>query len=145
MIEAVGARNIRSYMEVAHRMLAKDGAFLIQAILGTGAPDVWLSTRIFPNGVLPSMRQLVDAMDGLFRISHVENFGLDYDKTLCAWERNFREQWPEIKAITGSSGAPLYDERFYRMWRYYLLVCAGAFRSRKIDVAHIIFSKPALF
>ena len=141
MIEAVGARNLGAYMDVARRMLTSTGEFLIRAIVGNGVPDVWLSTRIFPNGVLPSLRQLAASAEGRFRLASYESFGGDYDKTLMAWDERFRAAWPEIRALTSPGGTALYDERFYRMWRYYLLVCAGAFRVRKIDVAHLVLSK----
>ena len=61
------------------------------------------------------------------------NFGPDYDKTLMAWHQNFEAHWPELKKN--------YSERFYRMWRYYLLACAGAFRSRSIQLWQIVLSK----
>ena len=141
MIEAVGLKNLRTYMDVASRMLKRDGAFLVQAILGTGDPDVWISTRIFPNGVLPSMVQMAKSIEGLFRISHLESFGLDYDKTLMAWDERFRASWPALSVLKDEAGKPRYDERFYRMWRYYLMVCAGSFRARKIDVAQILLTK----
>lgn len=140
MIEAVGIKNLRQYMEVASRMLKPKGKFLIQAILGSGIPDTWISTRIFPNGVLPSTEQIMSATDGLFALIDTEKFGSDYDRTLMAWDERFRNAWPAIQEITDSHGTRLYDERFYRMWRYYLLSCAGAFRSGK-EVAHFVFQK----
>lgn len=139
MIEAVGTKNLPAYMDVARRMLKPDGAFLIQAILGNGIPDVWLSTRIFPNGVLPSMAQILSAAEGKFRFSSFESFGLDYDKTLMLWDERFRAHWPEIRELKNENGEKLYDEAFYRMWRYYLCICAGAFRAQKIDVGHLLF------
>ncbi len=143
MIEAVGLKNLRAYMEVAHRALKERGAFLIQAILGQGLPDVWLSTRIFPNGVLPSLTHLEVAVRGLFSMREVDRFGQDYDKTLMAWDERFRGAWNDIKETTDSTGRKLYDERFYRMWRYYLMVCAGSFRARKIDVCQILLERNA--
>lgn len=144
MIEAVGPKNFRAYMQVAHRALTEEGSFLVQAIMGTGDVDTWISTRIFPNGILPSFKQLSVAVEGLFHISHVENFGADYDRTLMLWDERFRAAWSTLKAAQNAAGVARYDERFYRMWRYYLLICAGAFRSRRIDVSHLIFSKPAI-
>lgn len=141
MIEAVGPRNLRSYMSVASRMLKPKGAFMVQAIIGNGVPDVWISTRIFPNGVLPSMEQIVASMRHLFRISSLESFGPDYDTTLMLWDERFRAQWNDIKEIKNEKGEYLYNERFYRMWHYYLMICAGAFRSRKIDVCQLLLTK----
>ena len=61
------------------------------------------------------------------------NFGADYDRTVHAWHDNFRNAWPQL--------SKKYDERFYRMWTYYLLSCAGVIRSRYMQVWHIVFSK----
>lgn len=141
MIEAVGAKNLSTYMKVAHDMLKKEGVFMIQAIIGTGMQDVWLSTRIFPNGVLPSLGGIVRASENLFRIKDLESFGEDYDKTLMTWSENFRQHWNEIRLTKNQDGKMLFDESFYRMWQYYLLICAGAFRSKKIDVCQLLLSK----
>lgn len=141
MIEAVGVKNLATYMRIAHNMLKKDGLFMIQAIIGTGMQDAWLSTRIFPNGVLPSLSGIVRASENLFRIEGFERFGEDYDRTLMAWSENFRKHWSEIRLAKGPKGAVLFDEAFYRMWQYYLLICAGAFRSKKIDVSQILLSR----
>ncbi len=61
------------------------------------------------------------------------NFGPDYDKTLMAWFRNFDARYPQLK--------DKYNERFYRMWKYYLLSCAGSFRVRNIELWQIVLSK----
>lgn len=143
MIEAVGIKNLRTYMGVAQRALKPDGRFLIQAILGSGVADVWLSTRIFPNGVLPSYAQITNAIHCLFALTHEERFAHDYDKTLCAWDENFRKAWPELSMLTNARGQVMYDQRFYRMWHYYLMVCAGAFRAGKNDVAQLLLQREA--
>lgn len=141
MVEAVGTKNLRSYMGVAAQMLAADGQFLLQAIVGSGIPDAWLSTRIFPNGVLPSHEHIQQSVDDLFTIVDTESFGDDYDRTLMAWDERFRAAWPTIRELKDAHGKALYDERFYRMWRYYLLVCAGAFRAGKITVTQYHLAK----
>lgn len=137
MVEAVGLKNLRAYMKVAHRALKPGGSFLLQAIMGNGVPDVWLSTRIFPNGVLPGFEHLERAANGLFTFGARTCFGDDYDKTLLLWEERFRNGWEKIRQHTDVQGKIRYDERFYRLWRYYLLVCAGAFRAKKIDVCQL--------
>lgn len=137
MIEAVGLKNMRAYMEVAHRALKAGGSFGLQAILGNGMPDVWLSTRIFPNGVLPGVEHIERAVTDLFSVGARTCFGGDYDKTLLMWEERFRNGWEVIRQCVDERGAPRYDQRFYRLWRYYLLVCAGAFRAQKIDVCQL--------
>lgn len=61
------------------------------------------------------------------------SFGTDYDKTLMAWSANVDKAWPELKGQ--------YNERFYRMWKYYLLSCAGSFRARKNQLWQVVLSK----
>jgi cyclopropane-fatty-acyl-phospholipid synthase len=58
-----------------------------------------------------------------------------------AWDERFRAAWDTIKKSTDNKGKVLYDERFYRMWRYYLMVCAGLFRSQKITVSQLLLTK----
>ena len=136
MFEHVGSRNYPVYMETAHRCLADDGLFLLHTIgsnYTTTNIEPWLDKYIFPNGVLPSLAQLGKAMEKVFVVEDLHNFGADYDKTLCAWMEKFDDHWPKL--------AEKYDERFYRMWRYYLLSCAGAFRGRWIQLWQLVLSK----
>ena len=95
--------------------------------------DPWIEKYIFPNSMLPSIKQIGKSIEGLFVMEDWHSFGADYDKTLMAWYKNFEDNWDKIKSN--------YDERFYRMWRYYLLVCAGAFRARKNQLWQIVLSK----
>jgi cyclopropane-fatty-acyl-phospholipid synthase len=116
-------------MQVAARCLADDGIFLLHTIGKNdhGAPsDPWIEKHIFPNGEVPSLIQVCNAIEGVFIAEDMHNFGADYDKTLMAWHANFEEAWPRF--------ADTMDERFHRMWRYYLLSCAGAFRARDLQV-----------
>jgi len=96
--------------------------------------DPWLDKYIFPDGQLPSAAQLGRASEGLLVIEDWHNFGPDYDPTLMAWKRNFELAWPEL--------APGYGQRFYRMWRYYLMLCAGAFRARHMQLWQLVLSRP---
>src|SRR5690554_381377 len=136
MFEHVGRKNHRVYMEMANRCLTDEGLFLLHTIgkLRTDStPDAWIDKYIFPNGDLPSMAQIGAATEELFVIEDVHNFGADYDRTLMAWHANFEAAWPRLRHR--------YDHRFYRMWRYYLLSCAGAFRARDIQLWQIVMSK----
>jgi cyclopropane-fatty-acyl-phospholipid synthase len=136
MFEHVGRKNHREYMELANRCLKPGGLFLLHTIgknQRNSYPDPWIDKYIFPNGDLPSIGQMGDAMDGLFVVEDLHNFGTDYDKTLMAWHDNFMKAWPEFESQLG--------ERFYRMWRYYLLSCAGAFRARDIQLWQWVLSK----
>ena len=138
MIEHVGYKNYRTYMKIVNKSLADDGLFLLQTI-GSNTSGIsgepWMDKYIFPDGVLPSPAHLTKAIEGLFVLEDWHNFGMHYDKTLMAWHSNFVRNWEKI------SRNKKYDERFYRMWTYYLLSCAGAFRARKDQLWQIVLSK----
>ncbi len=137
IMEHVGYKNYRTYMKVANRCLAEGGIAFIHTIGGntsvyTGNP--WTNKYIFPNSMLPSIAQLGKAMEGIFVMEDWHNFGPDYDKTLMAWYERFKKAWPKH--------AKKYGERFYRMWVFYLLSSAGAFRSRHTQLWQIVMTKP---
>ena len=88
---------------------------------------------IFPGGALPSIAQIGKAIENIFIIEDLHNFGADYDTTLMAWFNNFDAAWPKLKEK--------YGERFYRMWKYYLLVCAGTSRAREMQLWQIVLSR----
>ncbi len=136
MFEHVGPKNYRTYMRVVDRCLKPDGSFLLQTIGGrtsTSTINPWVHKYIFPNAVLPSATQITTTSEGIFVVEDWHEFGPYYDKTLMAWHRNFTSRWPSIRSH--------YDERFYRMWTFYLLSCAGSFRSRRNQLWQIVFSK----
>lgn len=135
MLEHVGHKNHRTFMQVVHRALAPDGLALVQVIgsrRSTTINDAWIDRHIFPGAVLPSVAQLGAAMEPLFVLEDWHNFGADYDRTLLAWHRNVERRWPEL--------GERYDDRFRRMWRYYLLGCAGAFRARYTQLWQLVLS-----
>jgi len=139
MFEHVGAGRYRTFMRVIRRCLDPEGLFLLHTIAGNRsvrACDPWISTYIFPNSMLPSSRQISSAAEKLLILEDWHSFGPDYDPTLLAWYRNFVKHWDLIKHA--------YDGRFYRMWTYYLLVCAGAFRARRNQLWQIVFSRDGL-
>ncbi len=137
MVEHVGYKNYKEYLQVASGCLKDEGLFLLHTIGAnktTKAPtDPWIDKYIFPNGKVPSIRQLMKPSEKLFVLEDIHSFGAYYDNTLMAWKENFEKAWPKIKKN--------YDERFYRMWKYYLLMCAGSFRARKNQLWQIVFSK----
>ena len=136
-MEHVGYKNYRTYMEVVHRCLKDDGIALIHTIGGNRSSVLinrWTDTYIFPNGIVPSIAQIGKAMEGLFVMEDWHNFGPYYDQTLMAWHANFTRNWDTIK--------DLYDERFFRMWRYYLAYCIAGFRSGRIDGVQAVYRKP---
>jgi cyclopropane-fatty-acyl-phospholipid synthase len=95
--------------------------------------DEWLDKYIFTGGVLPSIAQIGKSIEGLFVMEDWHNFSANYDKTLMAWHANFERAWPRLQGK--------YSEKFYRMWRYYLLMCAATFRSRHSQLWQIVLSK----
>lgn len=136
MIEHVGSKNYREIMNIVHKNLADDGLFLLHTIgynISTVTSDPWITKYIFPGGQLPSITQIGKAIEGLFTMEDWHNFGSYYDDTLMAWFKNFDAAWPKLKAN--------YDERFYRMWKYYLLSCAGVARAREMQLWQIVLSK----
>jgi cyclopropane-fatty-acyl-phospholipid synthase len=136
MFEHVGHKNYRDYFEKAATLLKPDGLFLLHTIGGhysTNHGDPWSEKYIFPNGMLPSVAQIGKAIEGLFVMEDWHNFGADYDPTLMAWRNNFDAAWPHLRGGK-------YDERFRRMWRYYLSSFAALFRARKISLWQIVLS-----
>ncbi|GET26272.1 cyclopropane fatty acyl phospholipid synthase [Prolixibacter sp. NT017] len=135
MFEHVGYKNYRTYMKKVRELLKPEGLFLLHTIGGNSSVtrnDPWIAKYIFPNSMLPSPRQITASAEDLFVMEDWHNFGVDYDKTLLAWYHNFEKGWPLLKEH--------YDERFYRMWRYYLLMCAGAFRARSNQLWQVVLS-----
>jgi cyclopropane-fatty-acyl-phospholipid synthase len=136
MFEHVGPRNYDAFFATANRLMAPEGLFLLHTIGNCDtvhATDAWIDKYIFPNGHLPSARQIAAAVEPWFIIEDWHNFGQDYDTTLMAWWRNFDAAWPRL--------APRYGERFYRMFKYYLHACAGYFRSRQGQLWQLVLSR----
>ena len=135
LCEHVGYKNYRSFMLLACENLKEDGLFLLHTIgKNNSSPhcDRWINKYIFPNGMLPSIKLLSKAMEGTFIVEDLHNFGADYDKTLMAWYHNFKTHWQESDQKK--------DERFFRLWSYYLLSCAGAFRARAMGLWQFVLS-----
>jgi cyclopropane-fatty-acyl-phospholipid synthase len=135
MFEHVGHKNYGTFIEVAEKLLEPDGLFLLHTIgrneQGEGT-DPWIDKYIFPNGELPTIARLGRACEQHFVVEDLHNFGADYDRTLMSWHANVEAAWPRFKDRLG--------ERFHRMWTYYLLSCAGAFRARDIQLWQWVLS-----
>ena len=138
MFEHVGHKNYRTYMKKVHELLKDDGLFLLHTIGGrksSTTAEPWINKYIFPDGMLPSIAQIGKSIEELFTMEDWHNFGADYHKTLMAWYENFDREWPKLKGEK-------YDDRFYRMWKFYLLTMAGSFKSRTHNqLWHIVLSK----
>lgn len=137
MFEHVGYKNYDCYMDVVSSSLKSDeDIFLLHTIGGnfsTLEADPWIAKYIFPNGVLPSIAQIGTSIEKKFVMEDWHNFGFDYYQTLMAWHENFVASYPELK--------DKYNQRFFRMWTYYLLSCAGAFYARDIQLWQVVLSK----
>jgi cyclopropane-fatty-acyl-phospholipid synthase len=135
MFEHVGGKNYRAYFESVRRCLKDDGLSLLHSIGSNGAPaqpDPWIEKYIFPKSMIPAASQVAAALEDLFVVEDWHNFGADYDRTLMAWRANVEGAWPSLAAH--------YDERFRRMWRYYLAVSAAVFRSRRDQLWQLTLS-----
>lgn len=137
VMEHIGYKNYRTYMEIVDRCLKPGGVGFVHTIGGNisvALADQFTNKYIFPNGMLPSIAQLSKAMEGLFVMEDWHNIGPHYDPTLMAWQANFEAAWSHLQHN--------YSERFRRMWNYYLLSSAGGFRSRTQQLWHIVFTRP---
>jgi cyclopropane-fatty-acyl-phospholipid synthase len=138
LLEHVGPKNYRHFFEIARSRLAPGGLAIVHTIGGNVSQtttDRWIEKYIFPGGVIPSAPQITAASEGLLILEDWHNFGPDYDPTLMAWDANFRAHWPELRRN------PAMDDRFYRMWRYYLNSTAGAFRARELNLWQLVLSR----
>lgn len=136
MFEHVGQKNYRTFFRTVNRLLSDDGLFLLHTIGShkrVKTLDPWTEKYIFPNGKIPSASEITVSLEGLFLIEDWHNFGRDYDRTLMNWWLNFNQAWPDLKRH--------YDDRFYRMWKYYLHSCAGFFRCRKGQLWQLVLNK----
>ncbi len=137
MMEHVGHKNHRAYFRTVERCLGRGGLGFVHTI-GSNVSETLIDSfyhkYLFPNALIPSLAQITRAMEGLFVPRDVHNIGPDYDPTLLAWHDNFEAAWPELKAH--------YDERFHRLWRFYLLSSAGSFRAGFTQLYQIVFSRP---
>jgi cyclopropane-fatty-acyl-phospholipid synthase len=135
MFEHVGRKNYRRYMQVVHERLVTDGIFVMQVIglNGNGSGiDPWVTRHIFPNSEIPTSRRLTASFEGLLKLEDWHCFGQDYDRTLMAWHANFAAAWHRFEATFGP--------RFHRLWTYYLLMFAGVFRGRGLDLWQLVLT-----
>ncbi|ALM82780.1 cyclopropane-fatty-acyl-phospholipid synthase family protein [Bordetella sp. N] len=144
MIEAVGARFLDGYFRKIGELLSPQGRALIQAITiedtryAQALSEVdFIKRYIFPGSFIPSIEAMVRAKTRATDLAlvHLEDFGLSYARTLQAWRERFLAHLPEVKAQG-------FDERFCRLWEFYLAYCEGGFRERSIGVSHLLLTHP---
>jgi len=139
MFEHVGHKNYSTFFRTAARVLADQGLMLLHTIGSSESArgtDPWIQKYIFPNGSLPSVRQLGASIEPWLVLDDWHCFGRDYDRTLQAWWQRFDAAWPDLKGGR-------YDQRFYRMWKYYLHIYMGYFRCRRGQLWQLVLSKPS--
>ncbi|MEM7358164.1 MAG: cyclopropane fatty acyl phospholipid synthase [Pseudomonadota bacterium] len=139
MFEHVGFKNYRRYFEVVNRCLDDKGLFLLHSIgfkITSNRLDPWVRKYIFANSITPSVKLIGEASEGLLIMEDWHNFRHDYDRTLLEWHGKFNQNWANLENN--------YDERFRRMWNFYLLGAAGTFRSCRSQLWQIVFSKSGL-
>lgn len=135
MLEHVGPKNLHTFFAMCNRVLAERGMMLHHTIGSTVSKhhsDPFFDRYIFPGGVLPSLAQFSRAAEPEWVIEDVHNFGPDYDRTLMEWNANIEARWSEI---------PHYDERFRRMWRFYVLGSAAGFRARSLQLWQVVLRR----
>jgi cyclopropane-fatty-acyl-phospholipid synthase len=144
MLEAVGHGYLGTYFETVDRLLAPDGLAAVQVITipeqrydnYRRRPD-FIQRYIFPGGHLPSLEAMAGAMghNGDLYIEHVENIGVHYAETLRRWRERFLANVDEVRALG-------FDDRFVRMWEFYLAYCEGAFLARYINDLQLVLTRP---
>ncbi len=145
MFEAVGLNHYDDYFGAADRLLAPDGAMLLQTITVDdqwfpkyhGTPD-WIEKYIFPGGELASVGEIMKSLGRTTALSmyHAENFGTHYARTLHAWRQRFHHNIGRVRALG-------FDERFVRMWDLYLAYCEAAFLERHAGLFQLMLVKNA--
>ncbi len=144
MVEAIGAPYLDTYFEKLGRLLKPDGLALLQAITiedhryAQALKSVdFIKRHVFPGSFIPSINVLLAAKtrSSDLALTQLEDFGSSYALTLKAWRERFMAKLSQVRAQG-------FDERFIRMWEFYLAYCEGGFRERSIGVAHLLLAKP---
>ena len=139
LMEHVGPKNYRSYFDLVGRCLKPDGVAFVHTIAGNWSRDhldPWFDRYIFPNAVIPSLSRLGAALEDQYVLEDLHNIGPHYEPTLLAWNDRFEQAWRDQPALREA-----YSERFYRMWRYYLLGSAAAFRARYLQLYQLVITR----
>jgi cyclopropane-fatty-acyl-phospholipid synthase len=143
MIEAVGDQFYDTFFQKCQRLLKPDGLLLLQAITIVDQRYAqhlksvdFICKYIFPGGSLPSISRLVtsSALAAEMRLVQLNDYAAHYAETLRRWRTRFWNQIETIRALG-------YNERFIRMWDYYLAYCEAAFDERQINLVHALFAK----
>ena len=144
MVEAIGPENLRRYFACIGERLTPQGLALVQAITiedhryeqAVRSVD-FIKRHVFPGSFIPSIAAMMSAKTAASDLAllDLEDMGLSYARTLQAWRERFLDRLPQVRALG-------FDERFIRMWEFYLAYCEGGFRERSIGVAQMLFARP---
>ncbi len=144
MIEAIGAQYLDTFFGKLGSLLRPGGQALLQAITIEDHRYVqardsvdYIKRFVFPGSFIPSLEAMYGAKTRAsdLQVVHQEDFGLSYAYTLRAWRRRFMTRLPEVRAQG-------FDERFIRLWEFYLAYCEGGFLERSIGVSHLLMARP---
>lgn len=139
MFEHVGPKYFKAFFEKMRDCLKDEDSIMILQTSGiniTGYTNLWLTRYIFPGGYLPSLAEMHKAMEHIFYVEDTCQLGAHYYPTFMTWHHNFVKGWESI--------AHNYDQRFFRMWSYFLLSCAAGFRSRRAQVWQLVMTPKGL-
>jgi cyclopropane-fatty-acyl-phospholipid synthase len=145
MIEAVGWQYFDTYFKACDRLLADDGLFLLQAITVDDrlyemekASKSFANTHVFPGGCLPSLKVIADSIGSVTEMREIwlDDITAHYPPTLAMWRERFFAAWDGLKTHG-------YDERFRRLWDFYLSGSEAGFRERRIGDVQVLFAKPS--
>jgi cyclopropane-fatty-acyl-phospholipid synthase len=144
MIEAVGAQFLPGYFGQLSQLLKPGGHALLQAITiedhryaqALRSVD-FIKQYIFPGSFIPSINAMLEAKSAASDLAliRLEDFGLSYARTLAAWRQAFLASLDAVRRLG-------FDERFIRLWEFYLTYCESGFRERSIGVSHLLFARP---
>lgn len=144
MIEAVGHKHLGQFFQVCNKLLKPSGRLLIQAItIADQRYDRYrkqadfIQRYVFPGGFLPSITVMSERMTRFsdLKITGLTDIGLDYALTLRHWSERLEAKKDQLASLG-------LDERFYRLWQFYLRYCEGGFRERLISTVHLVADKP---
>ena len=144
MVEAVGERFLDTYFRQLGRLLNPGGRCVIQAIVmpedryGSYRTGIdFIQKYIFPGGFLPSVAAIQESVGrtSRLRLESIEDLSADYARTLAEWRAGFFDRLEDVRALG-------FDDRFIRMWEYYLCYCEAAFREQAVRVVQIAWDQP---
>jgi len=144
-LEHVGDKNYKDFFEITQYLLKDEGISLVHSITNPtasgGNGDPWIRKYIFPGGYLPSDSRIISVIEQTkkLKLVHLQEFGFYYAKTLDCWNSNFEKNW----SIISEKHPEIFNDKFYRLWEFYLRSCKVQFQMEKIHLTQFIITKNA--